>query len=261
MDDLEQSSTVSADQLEGPAKSSSSRRTRLAGWFAAAAASAILLMVLVGTRNQQQKEMQEGPSTNSPTLTPLASTITSKLQVESAAISSSAPAWAQANNTVPPKTCQEDLPFLNITDEKPLGVCQGHCKIDADCAEGLFCFGRAACHPVPGCLGGEDDASRTNYCVKPILPPVAYVNASTLGLCQGDYDNDSDCEGNLVCFQRDEFGEVPGCIGGDYDGSRTDYCVNASASLPPTPAPSTPLPPSIPPSSSTFQCAGIFGGK
>ena len=46
--------------------------------------------------------------------------------------------------------------------------------------------------------------------------------------CEGDCDKNSDCSGNLVCFQRNkqEFKDVPGCLGGDTDGSRTDYCIN-----------------------------------
>ena len=46
--------------------------------------------------------------------------------------------------------------------------------------------------------------------------------------CEGDCDEDSDCEGDLICFHRDknEFKNVPGCQGADKDGSRTDYCVD-----------------------------------
>lgn len=46
--------------------------------------------------------------------------------------------------------------------------------------------------------------------------------------CEGDCDDDSDCAGDLICFHREkkEFKDVPGCLGGDEDGSRTDYCVD-----------------------------------
>ena len=46
--------------------------------------------------------------------------------------------------------------------------------------------------------------------------------------CEGDCDEDSDCEGDLICFHRDknEFKSVPGCSGADNDGSRTDYCID-----------------------------------
>ena len=49
-------------------------------------------------------------------------------------------------------------------------------------------------------------------------------------------DKDSDCVGNLVCFQRDgEENNVPGCPGRAVNN--VDYCIDA----PPTPAP-TPAP-------------------
>ena len=38
--------------------------------------------------------------------------------------------------------------------------------------------------------------------------------------------NTTDCSGDeLVCYHRDPFMHVPGCIGGNSDSSRTDYCV------------------------------------
>jgi hypothetical protein len=49
-----------------------------------------------------------------------------------------------------------------------------------------------------------------------------------LGLCQGDCDDDDDCEGDLVCFQRSAGGGgVPGCQGSDSKG--LDYCVSPQA--------------------------------
>ena len=48
-------------------------------------------------------------------------------------------------------------------------------------------------------------------------------------------DNDSDCVGNLICFQRDgEENNVPGCPGRANDN--VDYCI-----APPTPAPTPPF--------------------
>lgn len=44
-----------------------------------------------------------------------------------------------------------------------------------------------------------------------------------LGLCEGDCDDDNDCRGDLVCYFRDGFLPVPGCIG---DGKNDyDYCI------------------------------------
>jgi hypothetical protein len=58
-------------------------------------------------------------------------------------------------------------------------------------------------------------------------PLVCTLNISFLTLLSGDCDIDSDCAGSLVCYQRDrgDFQPVPGCDGGENDGSRTDYCV------------------------------------
>lgn len=50
-----------------------------------------------------------------------------------------------------------------------------------------------------------------------------------LGLCEGDCDNDSECLGNLSCFQRDGTEPVPGCAGvGGSPGN--DYCYERPAS-------------------------------
>jgi hypothetical protein len=44
------------------------------------------------------------------------------------------------------------------------------------------------------------------------------------GECSGDCDDDSSCDGDLKCFQRDNFERVPGCAGNGQDG--WDYCVS-----------------------------------
>lgn len=57
------------------------------------------------------------------------------------------------------------------------------------------------------------------------VPPEAFP----MNLCEGDCDEDADCTGNLVCFQRDDGDNVPGCTGiADADG--TDYCCDTSFS-------------------------------
>jgi hypothetical protein len=54
----------------------------------------------------------------------------------------------------------------NPSGAYPLGECQGDCDgTDEECDEGLICFHRDGGEPVPGCHGGEDDHSRTDYCV------------------------------------------------------------------------------------------------
>lgn len=51
-------------------------------------------------------------------------------------------------------------------------------------------------------------------------------NESPCSLCVGDCDNDNECEGSLVCFQRPwhkPYKRVPGCKGKGVPGA--DYCV------------------------------------
>ena len=48
--------------------------------------------------------------------------------------------------------------------------------------------------------------------------------------CEGDCDSDSDCAGDLLCFQRSDSTKVPGCkSGGDDDVSGYDYCYDSSS--------------------------------
>jgi hypothetical protein len=162
----------------------------------------------------------------------------------------------------------------------PLQLCQGDCDFSTDCAEGLICHRRDPYEAVPSCVGGEGDETNTDYCVfdvfgegyfvptetptaaptitaRPSLTPLPQkilrdyggtppVDKFPLQLCEGDCDNDGHCAEGLICFQRDENQAVPGCIGGDTDIERTDYCIvdpyGSGYELPPTDSP-TPLPP------------------
>jgi hypothetical protein len=210
-------------------------------------------------------------------------------------------------------------------DAYPLGLCVGDCDTDDQCAEGLFCFLHVANTAVPGCIGGEEDNSRTDYCTyiiptahpsavpssqpsvaptpspseiptssesskpsssaKPTDPPTLSLASSTtktlgtlfaypgegppadaypLGLCVGDCDTDDQCAEGLFCFLRVANTAVPGCIGGEEDNSRTDYCtyiiptVHPSAvpssqpSVAPTPSPSE-IPTSLESSKPSFK--------
>ena len=53
-----------------------------------------------------------------------------------------------------------------------------------------------------------------------------------LGRCQGDCDENVDCAGELVCFQRDAGQAVPGCKGTAVESN--DYCIRAEDLPPPT---------------------------
>ncbi|KAL3936908.1 MAG: hypothetical protein SGBAC_007877 [Bacillariaceae sp.] len=100
----------------------------------------------------------------------------------------------------------------------------------------LVCFQRDANEDVPGCTGGRNDRSRSDFCVKPEdldeddneIKIVDTEQNALLGRCEGDCDVDEDCEGDMVCFQRDDCMYVPGCTGGYDDYSFTDYCVRKS---------------------------------
>jgi hypothetical protein len=51
-----------------------------------------------------------------------------------------------------------------------------------------------------------------------------------LGHCEGDCDNDEECAGSMVCFERGGTQEVPGCEG--VGASGRDYCHYAPSSSP-----------------------------
>jgi hypothetical protein len=60
----------------------------------------------------------------------------------------------------------------------PLGLCQGDCDRDSDCAGTLRCFQRNGGQDVPGCAGGAKDRSKSDYCYNPnasVRPPPAPV--------------------------------------------------------------------------------------
>jgi hypothetical protein len=61
---------------------------------------------------------------------------------------------------------------------------------------------------------------------------VAWSPNALLQACQGDCDTNDDCEGDLVCFQRNGNNftfTVPGCEGPESIEVNVDICVNMSA--------------------------------
>ena len=38
-------------------------------------------------------------------------------------------------------------------------------------------------------------------------------NGDIMGVCEGDCDNNSECAGDLICFQRSANEVVTGCVG------------------------------------------------
>mmetsp|Transcript_39843 Transcript_39843/g.67952 ORF Transcript_39843/g.67952 Transcript_39843/m.67952 type:complete len:336 (+) Transcript_39843:113-1120(+) len=116
-----------------------------------------------------------------------------------------------------------------------LDRCQGDCDNDKDCMGNLVCFTRDGRENVPGCSG--EGKPGNDYCTdRPFQEYLAYVGndgqffdgeragAFRLGLCEGDCDNDSDCEGDYHCYRRNMFTTVPGCVGKGARGK--DYCYD-----------------------------------
>jgi len=118
-----------------------------------------------------------------------------------------------------------------------LGECQGDCDGDDECEGSLVCFSRSNDEPVPGCNG--DGTTGTDYCFQ--RPSTNYLYSPLdkfpLGLCEGDCDDDDDCEGDLICEQRSGFDEITGCVGRGAENE--DYCRVATEETPVTPFPST----------------------
>jgi hypothetical protein len=129
--------------------------------------------------------------------------------------------------------CIEQNMELRGTESSPshtLGLCEGDCDNDSDCADGLVCFQRSGLVEVPGCNGfGISD---NDYCIEPradLLTLTELDPSDILGKCEGDCDNDSECSGDLICFQRSGFTLVPGCLG---QGVKDiDYCIEQKMEL------------------------------
>jgi len=125
----------------------------------------------------------------------------------------------------------------------PLGLCEGDCDSNNDCSDGLTCFQRDAGDPVPGCVGGESVGVGTDFCIK-ISSGVESAEqarqsttsrASGLGKCEGDCDYDSDCRGNMICYQRSRGDRAPPQCPDINTRRQIDYCVD-----PDDPAPAAP---------------------
>jgi len=135
------------------------------------------------------------------------------------------------DGNVEPTIKRTALALVTHEDWNPgftLGRCVGDCDLDSDCYSGLVCFQRAGNTAIPNCSGSGP--SGVDYCIDP--EDLNYRNHLTrvgdnpdhsLGKCQGDCDSNDDCAGELICFQRDGFTAIPGCIG--TGTPHFDYCV------------------------------------
>lgn len=144
------------------------------------------------------------------------------------------------------------------------GECQGDCDSDAQCQPGLRCFFRSDTRAIPGCKG--EGIRAKDYCYDPTFvatsqrnptappptprpptqrPPTARPPTSSLqfaflkrvsgkncgkgqcGKCEGDCDNDNECQNGLKCFfrkRKNPWEPVPGCQGQGEKGR--DYCYD-----------------------------------
>eukprot|EP00931_Biecheleriopsis_adriatica_P060751 TRINITY_DN36495_c0_g1_i1.p1 TRINITY_DN36495_c0_g1~~TRINITY_DN36495_c0_g1_i1.p1 ORF type:complete len:2641 (-),score=486.46 TRINITY_DN36495_c0_g1_i1:92-6985(-) len=107
--------------------------------------------------------------------------------------------------------------------------CEGDCDSDSECASGYKCFQRSSTENAPGCTD-KLPASGFDTCFDPNAPTsktYQYLGGNLplrkMIQCEGDCDTDDDCEGSLVCFQRDGSEAIPGCEGSA--SSSTDFCV------------------------------------
>ena len=71
----------------------------------------------------------------------------------------------------------DSSPGVNPTNGN-LGICQGDCDSDSDCATGLICHQRTGNTPVPGCIAGSTRAQTDwDYCIDPAA--LTATNVST----------------------------------------------------------------------------------
>lgn len=86
----------------------------------------------------------------------------------------------------------------NPINHYPLDRCQGDCDLDSECRGRLICFQRRGYESVPGCEGGREDSTPSDYCVDP-ADLTAQPLLTFLGInppiqefpLQGMYQNDS----------------------------------------------------------------------
>jgi hypothetical protein len=73
----------------------------------------------------------------------------------------------------------------------------------------------------------EDPANATDAPTTLIEALFVTWDGSQLQECQGDCDNDDECEGDLVCFKRNrDTLDIHGCSGYDLIGQNVDVCID-----------------------------------
>ena len=190
-----------------------------------------------------------------------------------------------ANGNNNKKGLELELLFLGWNVAQPLQECQGDCDTDEDCNSDLICFSRdglSNTNTVPGCSRPDLIPSNIDVCISPSayyssvlgssnssdnngtetildeqaatskkiqirLEFIGWKNPTIQPLkeCQGDCDNDTDCDDGLVCHKRngitttatttspslsdgrDNSGSlnVPGCSHPEFIPKNADVCI------------------------------------
>lgn len=128
--------------------------------------------------------------------------------------------------------CYDPSKVLSDYGKSPsakLDKCEGDCDSDNDCLNGLKCWQRDTGEGIPPGCGG-DPKEDYDYCYSPegrSLKSISVDPSGKLAICEGDCDYDSDCEGGLFCWQRDQGSHegvaIPsGCYGNSLES--WDYC-------------------------------------
>jgi hypothetical protein len=86
------------------------------------------------------------------------------------------------------------------------------------------------------------------------LVMTGWYSGVPLQMCQGDCGADNECAEGLICYMREAYEAVPGCLGGESDSTSLDYCTTdpSDQSVPiitNTPTFTIPPPAMIPPPS------------
>jgi cullin-associated NEDD8-dissociated protein 1 len=125
-----------------------------------------------------------------------------------------------------------------------LARCTGECDGHHQCAAGLECFERTHGEAIPGCDVSTAPGGDWDYCYNPASRILtgdeldlvdnggsACSPSNPCPVCHGDCDDDSQCQGELKCFQRSEGEAVPGCLDGPGILTAHDFCY-AEPALP-----------------------------
>ena len=157
----------------------------------------------------------------------------------------------------------------------PLGQCEGDCDEDFDCADGFICFQRNGGDAVPGCNGGESISIGTDFCIDPAdvsespgpnNPTTPQSRRWGKGICDGDCDDDSDCAGDLICYQRKKGDAAPPQCPNINTNTQIDYCVEPEQRAPtgaapvytaPVYIPTAPVPAPVPAPVTTYTGSGL----